>query len=137
MKKLFLVLSLFISGLIYGQTYQIDSVATFKHIDDKTFKTVAEDLVIKIENGTITFGGSYDFKANFTDTLSSVLMERYIYAETYVVQNVKDTSDQRLMNIIYYDGRPQSVGILKKDNELTVFHIKNVLGDLWSISRRR
>ena len=137
MKKLLLILALMLIVMCgKSQTYQIDSIATFDHLDSLTYKTSAQELIIIIRDGTIVIRGSgHNLKARITDTLNVPPTRRYMLVSTYVIMNVSDSADERLVNVISYRNPetdeivPLSVGMLTRKNEMTIYHIKLVLND--------
>lgn len=133
MKTLIIGFLLMLSSVFaHSQTYLCDSIANFKHLEDRTFTTVAEDMLIEVKGNKVSFTGSYKFTAIFIDTLD--MNARYpgrltTTFDTFIIRSVEDINDERYMNIIYEFGIPASVGVLDRNKKLTVFHIKFVLSD--------
>lgn len=131
MKKLILILALFFSVTVSSQTYECDSTAFYPDVYERAYRLRAEAVWITIQ-GT-------DFLINHNDTLIeefkiSDTILRHIYPDgtqitTFVIDNINDPKDQRIMGLDYFRGRLRSISVLRTNDEMILYHVKYTLRD--------
>jgi hypothetical protein len=129
MKKLILVLFLFIAGCITkAQTYQADTLVYFESVyNDKPDTILAEPILITISNGYILITKhNARFRAKITDTLSSEKRGRLEDKYFTLLKTVEDTTYSLTLILTYYDNYLICIGI-SHNLQLFIYHIQNQL----------
>lgn len=134
MKKVILLLVLFITGLVAkSQTWQADTLKYFENVfNTKPDTTIVQEILIRID-GKNLYIDKWDvsFTAIITDTLDIEVIEVGFYIKKYAIRTVSVTTgkiyDMELL-IGYVDGRVMTVG-LSRGLQLFLYHISNQLID--------
>ncbi len=140
MKKLILLLVLFITGLVAkSQTYIADSMVYYSSAyNPNPDTTLSEEIRIVLERGTVTISKhNARFNAIITDTLPEQVVsygavDRIFKIRRYTTLNHSDTGYVLLMIMTYFNGRLVALGLLHNE-QLFIYHIVNELinGQAW------
>lgn len=135
MKKLILILLLFISGAIYSQTWQADTLVYYSSAyNSKPDTTIIEEIIITIEQNYLYVKkhNAY-FKAKIVDTLQfDDRTGPYISDRIYTVTTIPKTyeGEPYTLKLImsYFNSKLIAVGLLHGE-QLFIYHIVNQLID--------
>lgn len=129
MRKLILILFLFVAGIAKSQTYQADTLVYFSNLyNEKPDTTLVEPIRIIINSGYILIT-KHDarFKAKILDTLPIDRVSDRIRSEYFTIEKaIEDTSYHLMLILSYFDNFLVSVGI-SHDYQLFIYHIENQL----------
>lgn len=134
MKKLILVLFLFITGLTAkSQTYQADTLKYFVDVfNEKPDTIIVQEIVIRIEGKNLHIDKwDASFNAIITDTLDVEVIGVGFYIKKYAIRTVTTTTGKIYeMELLmgYVDGKLITIG-LSRGLQLFLYHIQNELID--------
>jgi|SRR6187399_2917612 len=141
MKKLILILFLFIAGIAKSQTWKADSLVYYSSAYNLNPDTlITEDITIVIERGTLTISKhNARFHATIEDTLPVArtnygIVDRIFNVRTYPTMYQQDTGYTMMLIMSYFDEKLIALGLLHNE-QLFIYHITNQILD--GIARQR